>query len=70
MSPPRHSQDWPGHTRNDPIRREAYERAMTRLLGRQGVCETLTADQSREIQSYDGPEISGSQSDVDRRSRN
>jgi len=55
--------------RDDPCRREAYERALRQLRGRLGLCDTLTAEQIQALRDYAGPEIAGHISDVPRRRR-
>ena len=59
MSRPRHAAEVPPPTRDDPIRREAYVRAMQTLAERPGLFDALTPDQRRALQEYTGPEILG-----------
>lgn len=70
MARPRHAADHTDGTRNDPVRREAYEHAMDLLRGRASLSDALTNDEIREMQQREVPEISGRASDVRRRSKN
>jgi hypothetical protein len=56
--------------REDHVRREAYERALERVRGRVGLCESISDEQLNELREYTGPEIAGRSDDVRRRGRN
>lgn len=60
----RSNHDPTARTRTDPVRREAYERALRILGDRAGLCESLSEEQLEEIRRYAGPEISGSHDDA------
>lgn len=60
MSRPRHPADRHDGAYNDPVRYEAYDRALQSLRGRVGLCDSLTPEQIQQLQQCDAPEAVGS----------
>lgn len=70
MSSYPHAAERVGETEADGVRREAYERALARVWGRPGLCETLSDEQLARLRAYTGPEIAGRADDVRRKTKN
>ena len=47
----------PAH--DDPVRRSAYEHAMSILRGRRSLAEAMSEEDRQRLREYDGPEVAG-----------